>query len=98
MQKIQLHCHEKLNINLLARQHGLSPTHFRKLFKKHYHQSPRTALLEAKMRTACNCLIYSNLTISEIGDRLGFTNIHNFSRAFHNAVGRSPTAYRAGGG
>jgi len=96
MQHIQLRSHEKLNIETLARQYGLSPTHFRKLFKDHFRQSPRTAHLNAKMRTACDCLIYSDLTISEIADRLGFTNVHNFSRAFHNAIDCAPTTYRAG--
>ena len=96
MQHIQLHSHEKLNAETLVRQHGISPTHFRKLFKEHYRQSPRAAHLNAKMRTACDFLIYSNLSVSEIADRLGFTNVHNFSRAFHNAIGCAPTAYRAG--
>ncbi len=96
MRHIQLHNHEKLNIETLARQHGLSPTHFRKLFREHYRQSPRTAHLNAKMRTACDCLIYSDLNITEIADRLGFTNVHNFSRAFSKSIGQPPSAYRAG--
>lgn len=96
MQQIQLHRREKLNIETLARQHNLSPTHFRKLFREHFGQSPREALLAAKMRSACDYLIYSDLNISEIAERLGFTNVHNFSRAFRKAIGLAPTAYRAG--
>ncbi len=93
---IQLHSHGKLNIETLARQHGLSTTHFRKLFREYYRQSPRSAHLNAKMRAACDCLVYSDLNITEIADRLGFTNVHNFSRAFSKAIGQSPSAYRAG--
>jgi len=96
MRHIQMHSHEKLNIETLARQHGLSPTHFRKLFRKHYGQSPRTAHLNAKMKSACDYLVYTELTIFEIADRLGFTNVHNFSRAFSKAIGQPPSAYRAG--
>jgi AraC-like DNA-binding protein len=96
MQQIQLHSYEKLNFDTLARQHGLSPTHFRKLFREHYQQSPHTVHLNAKMRAACDCLTFSTLTISEIADRLGFTNVHNFSRAFRNIIGRSPSEYRSG--
>ncbi len=94
LQQIQLRCHGKLDLSTLARQHGLSPTHFRKLFREQYRQSPREAHLKAKMRIAYDCLNYSSLTISEIADRLGFTNVHNFSRAFRNAVGKSPGAWR----
>lgn len=96
MRQIQLHSDARLNIERLARQHGLSPTHFRRLFREHYRQSPRDAYLAAKMRRACDDLIYSDLTITEIADRLGFTNVHNFSRAFRKAIGQPPTAYRSG--
>ena len=78
------------------RLHGLSPTHFRRLFREHYRQSPRDAHLAAKMRRACDDLVYSDLTITEIADRLGFTNVHNFSRAFRKAIGQPPSSYRAG--
>jgi AraC family transcriptional regulator of arabinose operon len=52
--------------------------------------------LNAKIRAACDYLIYSESNISEIADRLGFTNVHNFSRAFRKATGQSPSAYRSG--
>jgi len=96
MQHIQLCSHQKLNIETLARQHGLSTTYFRKLFKEHYRQSPRDAHLNSRMKAACDFLIYSELSISEIADRLGFTNVHNFSRAFHKTMGRAPSMYRSG--
>jgi AraC-like DNA-binding protein/mannose-6-phosphate isomerase-like protein (cupin superfamily) len=96
MQQIQLRGHEKLDIQTLARQSRLSPAHFRNLVREHYRQNPRTAHLNAKIRAACDYLIYSDLNISEIADRLGFTNVHNFSRAFRNAAGQSPSAYRSG--
>lgn len=96
MQTIQRRGHEKLSLEQLARQHGLSQTHFRKLFHEHAGCSPREAHIRAKMRTACDFLIYSDLSISEVADRLGFTSIHNFSRAFRKAIGQPPTSYRNG--
>jgi AraC-like DNA-binding protein len=94
MRQIQLHSKVQLNIETLARQHGLSPTHFRRLFREHYRQSPRDAHLAAKMRRACDDLIYSDLSITEIADRRGFSNVHNFSRAFRKAIGLPPSTYR----
>lgn len=73
-----------------------SPTHFRRLFLKHNRQSPREAHPAAKMRRACDNLVYSDLTITEIADQFEFINVHNFSRAFRKAVGQPPTAYHAG--
>ncbi|QHI68783.1 helix-turn-helix domain-containing protein [Tichowtungia aerotolerans] len=94
MQQIQMN--ETLNLEILSRQYGLSSTHFRKLFREHFGHSPREARQAAKMKAACDALVYSELSVSEIADRLGFTNIHNFSRAFRKAIGRAPTAYRNG--
>ena len=96
MQEIQRESHQKMNLGKLAKQHGFSATHFRKLFREHFGQSPREAHFNAKIRTACDFLIYSDLTVSEIADRLGFSNIHNFSRAFHKATGQPPRSYRKG--
>jgi AraC-like DNA-binding protein len=96
MQYIRLHCNENISVGTLARQHGLSPTHFRKLFREHFKQSPREALLTTKMRMACDYLIYTDLNVSEIAEKTGFSNVHNFSRAFRKVLGRPPTAYRSG--
>ena len=96
MRQIQSQCSEQLKIETLARQHGFSPTHFRRLFHEHYRQSPRDAHLAAKMRRACDDLIYSTLSITEIAERLGFSSVHNFSRAFRKAIGQPPSVYRTG--
>jgi AraC-like DNA-binding protein len=96
MRHIQQPCEEPLSIEMIARRHGLSPTHFRRLFREHYRQSPRDAHLAAKIRRACDDLVYSDLSVTEIAGRLGFTNVHNFSRAFRKAIGQPPTAYRTG--
>ena len=34
-----------------------------------------------------------NYSISQISDMLGYSSIHNFSRAFKKSVGHSPSAY-----
>lgn len=96
MRRIQLNIEHKINIEALARQHGLSPTHFRRLFREHYNQTPREAYLAARMRRACDALVYTDLSISEIAARNGFTNVHNFSRAFRKALGQAPSAFRRG--
>ncbi len=96
MQQIQRESYQKMKLETLAQQHGLSAPHFRKLFRAHFGQSPREAHFNAKIRTACDFLTHSDLTVSEIADRLGFTNIHNFSRAFRKAMEQSPSTYRNG--
>lgn len=96
MEQIQRQSHGVLGIETIAASCHLSTTHFRKLFRDQFGQSPREAHVSAKMRAACDYLIYSDLNISQIADRLGFTTVHNFSRAFRKVVGQPPGAYRAG--
>ncbi len=93
---IQFNCQENLSIPDIARQCNLSTSHFRKLFQEHYQQSPRDIYINAKIRLACDYLSYTQMTVSEIALKLGFSTIHNFSRSFRNVIGNSPIAYRSG--
>ncbi len=48
----------------------------------------------ARIRRACELLAYSNLNVSEIAQQLGFSTVHNLSRAFRALNGVPPTTYR----
>ncbi len=47
-------------------------------------------ILEAK-----RALLYSNLSVTEISDSLGFSDVAYFSRFFALNAGRAPLAFRA---
>lgn len=85
-----------LSVDRMAKDSSVSLTHFRRLFKKAYGRCPREMALEERMRQACELLVYSSLNISEVADRLGYANVHNFSRAFAKEFGVAPGAYRDG--
>ena len=84
----------KLDIANLAKQTGLSKSHFRKLFRESHKISPRSLHQQTRMRRACEMLAYSRMNVSEIAEELGFSNINNFSRAFRNATSMSPSQYQ----
>ena len=65
-----------------------------KIFRENKGQSPMEYYMELKMREAKKLIRENNYTISQISDMLGYSSIHNFSRAFKKAVGLSPTAYK----
>jgi AraC-like DNA-binding protein len=52
-------------------------------------------LVETRMRDACELLSRTQLSVQEVAARLGYENPANFTRAFAQAVGMPPTAYRA---
>jgi AraC-like DNA-binding protein len=49
---------------------------------------------QIKHELACNLLRHGNLTISQISDKLGYTDPSTFQRAFRDWTGASPSAWR----
>lgn len=85
----------KLDIRKHAAAAGLSVPHFRRIFRRINGTSPGAVHRKAKIQKACEMLVYTSKNISEIAGELGFSNIHNFSRAFRNSTGVSPRTYRS---
>lgn len=50
---------------------------------------------ETRVRDACDLLARTELSVQDIAARLGYENPANFSRAFAQAAGMPPSAYRA---
>jgi len=96
-QALRLHCHAPISLVSLARQHGLSPSHFRQLFHKHYGCAPRTYLRKTRIEKACRLMMGSSKTLSEIAREVGFESVHSFSKAFHEEEGITPSEYRRAG-
>lgn len=94
--KIRISAEKELDIGKLAGENKLSVSHFRKLFREVHGISPRALHKQTKIRTACELLIYSKMNVSEIAQALGYSNVHNFSRAFANHMKTSPRSYRKG--
>lgn len=82
------------NLDALAREHGLSPAGFRRLWSARYRVSPGNYNLQVRLREACRLLRSESLTHAEIAEQTGFGDPLYFSRRFSSALGESPSAYR----
>lgn len=91
---LQKHLDKELNINDMAAGFKMSSSYFRKMFKSAYGVSPRAMHRELRMWRAGEMLAYSGLNVSEVADRLGFSNVQNFSRAFKDVTSNCPISYR----
>ena len=80
--------------SIIAKSAGMSRSHFRKIFREFHGESPRDAHTRFRMKKACELLVYNDLNASECAVALGFSNVHNFSRAFKTYLGVSPREYR----
>jgi AraC-like DNA-binding protein len=91
---IENHLSESLSNHQLARTAHLSESHFCRVFKEVFHQSPALYVLTRRIASAAEQLIFSSDSIESISSRSGFANRFHFSRNFSRIMGVSPAAYR----
>ena len=88
------HIYEKLDLDTLAASTNLSKYHFAKKYKQMTGNSPIQHFIHLKMEEACQLMDFSEKSISEIGEILGYGDSQYFSRLFKKVVGLSPRDYR----
>ncbi len=91
------HCEEDIGIGELADMCRLSRSYFRRIFGRHFGCSPRSYLRRARIHTAKQLMIGSDMNLTEIAMRVGFATLHSFSRAFRSVEGINPSQYRSSG-
>lgn len=85
---------ECFDMNDYAEQQGYTPDHFRRLFKQVVGQTPHQVLIAARIEQVKYLLRNSELSISDIAEKLGYANVHYLSLQFKRLVGVSPSDYR----
>jgi AraC family transcriptional regulator of arabinose operon len=78
----------------IAEKFNCSPSYLRTIFKKKTGYSLVHFINLKKIQRACEFLKYSDLSIKEIGYKLGFQDPLYFSRLFKKYMELSPRAYR----
>jgi len=73
---------------------GVSETALRVACSRVARQSPAQMLDQRALLEARRALLYSNLSIAEIGFSIGFSDPAYFTRFFTRHIGRSPRQYR----
>jgi AraC family transcriptional regulator len=93
---IEAHADEPIDLPGAAREAGLSPFHFLRLFSRVLGVTPHQYLLRCRLRHAARLLAEGGPSITEIAFRVGFRDLSNFVRTFHRAAGVSPRRFRQG--
>ena len=88
------HVEEKLSVSDIAKQYNFSEKHFRYLFNKLVGVSPKQYLDRVKLERAYSLLKTTDLTITEIADKLGFNSGQHLANAFKKAYRVSPSDCR----
>lgn len=88
------HIDKVLTLEEIADQVNLSPSHFSYLFKKKTGFSPIEYFNHLKVQKACQYLLFTNLRIKQISEKLGIEDQYYFSRLFTKIMGIAPNEYR----
>ena len=79
----------------LAKEAGLSASHFSRLFKRTLGQSPHRFVVSYRVEQARKMLSDPDLPLAGVAVRCGFSDQAHFSRLFKQVQGVTPRAYRA---
>lgn len=92
---IHRHYPEKLSLKDIASSANISEREASRCFKKHLKKSPCDYLTTYRLEEARKLLFQTELTVTEIGYRTGFSTSAHFGQVFRRAFGMSPLEYRA---
>jgi AraC-like DNA-binding protein len=91
---IDAHSHEEIELEQAARQAGISPFHFLRLFSQVLGVTPHQYLVRSRLRHAARLLTDDDRPVTDIAYDVGFGDLSNFVRTFHRAAGVSPLKFR----
>ena len=87
---------QDLTLKELAAASYLSPFHFARVFKKLTGASPHNYLAGLRAARAQLLLAETDLSVTEIGARVGYLSGSHFTKAFRLATGATPREFRNG--
>ena len=85
---------QDLTLKALAAESYLSAFHFARLFKKLTGTSPHNYLAGIRATKAQLLLAQTDLSVTEIGARVGYLSGSHFTKAFRIATGATPREFR----
>jgi AraC family transcriptional regulator len=94
MEFIEEHIGEEIPLAALAELVELSLFHFARAFKQSFGMPPHHYHLCRRMDRARSLLKKPTLSVTQIGNQIGFRETSSFSRTFRRFTGLTPTEYR----
>ena len=94
MEYIDLHLHMPIRLAELAEHVKLNPSYLSVLFKKETGVPVSEYILNRRIDTAKNMLLYSEYSASQISEILTFSSQSHFIRVFKKKEGMTPREYQ----
>ncbi|MDX2203587.1 MAG: AraC family transcriptional regulator [Hyphomicrobiaceae bacterium] len=84
-----------VTMDQVAKEAGLSRSHFYRLFQRNLDMSPHVYLNVFKMEMAVRSIVDSGESLSAVSDNLGFSAPSHFTRFFREHAGVTPGEFRS---
>ena len=88
------HSCSTISLAELARQSGVHPVHFTRMFRRHFHCSPGDFLRHARVDHAAQLLASTDQPLVDIAADAGFSSQSHFSTVFKRFLSVTPAEYR----
>ncbi len=93
LQYIAEHVYDKLSVEIVAKDTGVSASHLTALFRRQMNISPGEYIRRVKLEESKSLIREGKLNFSQIAAILQYSTIHHFSRQFKENFGISPSEY-----
>lgn len=91
---IHAHLDSELDVNTLADIACMSPYHFHRIYRRLVQEPVNATVRRLRLQRAASELIRSDLSITQIANRVCYGSLEAFSRAFIKQFSQSPADYR----
>lgn len=88
------HYMEDISVQDLSEYMGYSEVHTSRLFKQYFGQTFVSYLAHYRMKKAAHLLMYTDMSVREIGKAAGYSNSNYFGKVFHRIYDMTPSEYR----
>lgn len=93
LQYIADHVYDKLSVETVAKETGVSASHLTALFHRQMNISPGEYIRRVKLEESKALIRDGQMNFSQIAAALNYSTIHHFSRQFKDNFGISPSEY-----
>ena len=89
------HFTENITLTDICAQHFYSVPYVSHKFKETLHCSFEQYVRQLRIKHACQLLLKTQRSVTEISESCGYTSVRSFRKAFHCVVGCSPVEFKA---
>ena len=95
LQYISANYMNNISIADIAHFVKLSNAHLNSCFKNHLNTTPQQYLTRYRIEKACQLILNTNSSITDISQQVGYSDSLTFSKAFKKLLGTSPSIWRS---